>query len=40
MDKFKEEIRRELASLDKKVTANQAYNDDRFTESERETTEG
>ena len=38
--KFKEEVRRKLASLDKKVDANQAYNDDRFTENEREITEG
>ena len=35
MDEFKEEIMRELASLDSKVDANQAYNDDRFTETER-----
>ena len=35
MDKFKEEIMRELASLNSKVDTNQAYNDDRFTETER-----
>jgi len=30
-----DKIMRELASLDSKVDANQAYNDDRFTETER-----
>ena len=39
-NKFKEEVLRKLASLDKKVDANQAYTDDRFNENERETTEG